>query len=108
YAKQAASAGRCVVSVDRRYRTLAQIAVLCLLAALAALVVTVIFFHGLLMLVAVLSTVFLTAIGGWWFLARRGVLRWIGAGLAAAAPVVLIVVSTVAGFWLDGVVVALL
>jgi len=96
------------VSVDRRYRTLAQIAVLCLLAALAALVVTVIFFHGLLMLVAVLSTVFLTAIGGWWFLARRGVLRWIGAGLAAAAPVVLIVVSTVAGFWLDGVVVALL
>ncbi|HEY0937303.1 MAG TPA: diacylglycerol kinase family protein, partial [Trebonia sp.] len=103
-----AAAGHRRAIVDRRCRTLAQIAMACLLAALATLVVTVIYFHGLIMLAAVLSTVVLTGVGAWWFLARRGVLRWLGAGLAAAAPVVLVVLSAVAGFWLDGVTVAVL
>lgn len=96
------------MSVDRRCRTLAQIAVVCLLATVAALVVTVIFYHGLIMVAAVLSTVLLTGVGAWWFIARRGVLRWLGAAVAAAAPAVLIVLSAVAGFWLDGVAVAVL
>jgi diacylglycerol kinase family enzyme len=96
------------VTVDRRCRTLAQIAVACLLAALAVTVATVIWFHGLIMLAAVLATVLLTGIGGWWFLARRGVLRWLGAGLAVATPVALVVLSVVAGFWLQGIAVAVL
>ncbi|MFD0633595.1 diacylglycerol/lipid kinase family protein [Catenulispora yoronensis] len=60
------------------------------------------------MVSAVLVTILLTGAGAWWFIARRRLLRWLGAGVAAAAPVVLIILSAVAGFWLAGVAVAAL
>ncbi|MBS2532634.1 diacylglycerol kinase [Catenulispora sp. NF23] len=95
------------MTVDRRSRTLARIAVGCLLAALVAMVVTVVFFAGLIMVVAVLSALLLTGVGAWWSIARRGALRWFGVVLAVAAPVVLVVLSVAAGFWRDAMAVAL-
>ncbi|NUP51766.1 MAG: diacylglycerol kinase [Catenulispora sp.] len=75
---------------------------------MATLIVTIIYFHGLAMILAALSTVLLTGAGAWWFIAHRGVLRWLGAALAACAPVALVALSAVAGFWLDGLGIAAL
>ncbi|MEY9857819.1 diacylglycerol kinase family enzyme [Catenulispora sp. GAS73] len=94
------------MTVDRRCRALARIAVGCLFVALVALVIAVVFFDGLTMVVAVLATLLLTGVGAWWFIARRRALRWFGAVLAMAAPVTLVVLSVAVGFWRDGIAVA--
>ncbi|ACU72395.1 diacylglycerol kinase catalytic region [Catenulispora acidiphila DSM 44928] len=96
------------MAVDRWARALARIGVACLVAAVVVLLVAIVFFHGLSLVLGVLAALLLTGVGLWWLVTRRGVLRWVGAALAGAAPVVLIVLAAVAGFWIDGVVVAAL
>ncbi|WP_042378107.1 diacylglycerol/lipid kinase family protein [Streptacidiphilus melanogenes] len=81
----------------RRPRVLARIALLC--AAGAVVAVGFAGPHGLLVLFCALVGLAVTAVGGWWMLAHRGVPRVVGALVAVAAPVgvlVLAVVSEVA------------
>lgn len=94
--------------MNRRSRTLAQIALACFAAALAVLLVAIVFFRGLTMVVAVVSAVLFTGAGTWWFIAHRGLARWLGAAVAAATPVVLVILSVTAGFWLAAIGVAAL
>lgn len=68
-----------------RERWLARLA---FLAAAGAVVVLLAGGRGSLAVLAVgVLGLALTLAGGWWFLSRRGVVRWIGASLVVAAPV---------------------
>lgn len=76
---------------DPRARLLARAAVLCAVAAVVAIAFTGL--HGLLAVVAELAGLAVTAIGVWWAIARRGVLRAAGAVLAVGAPVAVVVLA---------------
>ena len=72
-----------------RERWLARLA---FLAAAGAVVVLLAGGRGSLAVLAVgVLGLALTLAGGWWFLSRRGVVRWIGASLVVAAPVGVVV-----------------
>ncbi|MFF4169706.1 diacylglycerol/lipid kinase family protein [Streptomyces sp. NPDC001744] len=77
-----------------------------LLAALAAVVVllTALGGGGVLILVAGLAGLALSAVGVWWFLAHRGPLRLLGALLAVAAPVTVLTLYVVGGVWVNALV----
>jgi diacylglycerol kinase family enzyme len=80
----------------RRQRWLARLA---LVAAIAAVVVLLLF--GDLKSITALLLGFVglavTCAAGWWFLAKRGILRWLAFALLVAAPVFLIVVYVAVG-----------
>lgn len=85
-------------------RWLARLAFLSAGGALAAVVNGV--QGGLAVLSVGLLGVVLTLAGAWWFLANRGVVRWLAAGLVVATPIVVVVVY-VANDRVDDIVVAL-
>ncbi|NUP49867.1 MAG: diacylglycerol kinase [Catenulispora sp.] len=93
---------------DRRARALAQLAVVCAAASVIYLLTVVLLYDGARLLLIGAATLVLAAIGGWWIVSRRGPLRWIGAALAIAAPVLMIVLFTRDGVWFDGMVVTAL
>ncbi|MEU8758708.1 diacylglycerol kinase family protein [Streptomyces sp. NPDC048659] len=72
-----------------------------LLAALAAVVALFVPFGsgGLLIVFSGLVGLVLCAAGAWWFLAHRGPVRFLGALLAAGAPVGLVVLYVEGGLW---------
>ncbi|MFI1825100.1 diacylglycerol/lipid kinase family protein [Streptomyces sp. NPDC020412] len=84
-------------------RTLARVALLAAAAVLVVLVVAV-GKAGLVVVGAGLVGLVVCAVGGWWFLAYRGVRRLFGAAVAVAAPVAVVVLFTVAGLWLTALV----
>jgi diacylglycerol kinase family enzyme len=80
----------------RRQRWLARLA----FAAAIAAVVVLLLFGGLRSVAALLLSFLGLAVGCaavWWFLAYRGVVRWLALVVVAAAPVFVIVVYVVAG-----------
>ncbi|MFI8320074.1 diacylglycerol/lipid kinase family protein [Streptomyces sp. NPDC085529] len=87
-------------------RLLARLAVL---AAVGSLVVLVLAIGegGLVVIIAGLLGLVLVAVGGWWFVAHRGVPRLLGALLAVAAPVGLVVFYAREGLWLTALVLVL-
>jgi diacylglycerol kinase family enzyme len=85
-------------------RWLARLAFLA--AAAAALAVLAAFRSGIGLLAVGLVGLALTLAGGWWFLANRGVKRWLAAALTLTAPL-LVMFDYVAHDRLDEVVVAL-
>ncbi|MFJ9844180.1 diacylglycerol/lipid kinase family protein [Kitasatospora sp. NPDC101155] len=80
-------------AAGRGPRNLARIALLCALAALVVVAFTGL--HGLLVLIAETVGLVLMAVGAWWVLAYRGVTRVVGAVLAVAAPIGVIVLAVV-------------
>ena len=79
---------------ERAPETAAQrwLARLALLAALAAIVVLLVGGTKTIgVLISGIVGIALTLAGGWWFLSNRGLARWIGAAVAVAAPVFIIV-----------------
>jgi diacylglycerol kinase family enzyme len=94
--------------IDRRARTLAQISLLCVVAAVVVLLTAVLVHHGVGVLLLGLGALVVAAVGVWWFVSRRGFPRWCGAVLAIGAPAALIVVYGVIGIWFDGLIVAAL
>ena len=79
---------------------LARLALLCVAAAVAAVVAGV----GQ-WLILLLGLVGLALAGGgvWWALAHRGIARFLGALLAIAAPVAVLVLYAVSGLWVVAV-----
>ncbi|MCZ4125161.1 diacylglycerol/lipid kinase family protein [Streptomyces sp. H39-S7] len=81
-----------------RARLLARMALLCALAAVAILLA----FTGAggpLTLVIGLAGLVAAAVGAWWVLAHRGVLRWAGALLAVGGPAAVVVFYARTGLW---------
>ncbi|GAA3188031.1 MULTISPECIES: diacylglycerol/lipid kinase family protein [Streptomyces] len=75
------------------------------LAVLAALGVVALLFlalgeGGLAVIVSGLAGLCLCAVGVWWFVAYRGVVRLLGACVAFAAPAAVLAFFTLAGLWL--------
>src|SRR4249920_1394027 len=67
---------------------------LALLLAAASLAVLLIFagIRGSVALIVIGLVGFAVCLAGvWWFLTRRGVLRWLAAALAIAAPIVIVI-----------------
>ncbi|MFD0632771.1 diacylglycerol/lipid kinase family protein [Catenulispora yoronensis] len=60
--------------------------------------------EGLQLLAVGVATVILAGVGAWWVVSRRGPIRWIGAAIAVAAPVAMIVLYAHRGVWFDGIV----
>src|SRR4030088_1360005 len=83
----AADAGGAPAGAARRQRWLARLAFIG-----AAAVVTVVLLSGALRSIAVLllglAGLAVTCAAAWWFLAHRGVLRWLALAVLVAAPVV--------------------
>ncbi|WP_328943512.1 diacylglycerol kinase family protein [Streptomyces sp. NBC_00250] len=69
-------------------------------AATVLLLLTGLGAGGLLVLVSALLGLACSAVGIWWFLAHRGPLRVLGALLAVAAPLLVLVLYVVWGLWL--------
>lgn len=86
-----------VDAVDRA-RSLARYA---LLAAAAAVLVVLLSLSdgGSLVILGGLAGLAVCAVGAWWFLAHRGALRVLGAVLAVAAPVAVLVLFLSGGMW---------
>ncbi|GGQ91925.1 diacylglycerol kinase family protein [Streptomyces flaveolus] len=82
---------------------------LAVLAAIGSLVVLVLAVGeaGLVVLAAGFLGVAVCAVGMWWFVAHRGVVRLVGALLAAGAPVAVLVLFAYDGLWLTALVVLL-
>ncbi|MEU5977860.1 diacylglycerol kinase family protein [Streptomyces sp. NPDC047315] len=80
-------------------RMLARLAVLAAVGVLVVLVVAV-GQAGLVVVGSGLVGLVVCAVGGWWFLAYRGVRRLLGAVVAIAAPAAVLVLFTVEGLWL--------
>ncbi|GAA3047900.1 hypothetical protein GCM10017562_07430 [Streptomyces roseofulvus] len=80
-----------------------------MLAAVGSLVVLVLAIGegGLVVIIAGLVGLVLVAVGGWWFVAHRGVPRLLGALLAVAAPLGLVVLYAREGLWLTALVLVL-
>ncbi|WP_344659268.1 diacylglycerol/lipid kinase family protein [Catenulispora subtropica] len=93
---------------DRRARTLAQAAVFSAVAAVVFLLTVVLLYQGVWLLLTGLAALVVAGVGAWWFVSRRGVPRWIGAAVAVAAPITVIVLYTGDGFWFDSVIVVAL
>ncbi|MFB7591076.1 diacylglycerol/lipid kinase family protein [Streptomyces sp. NPDC056169] len=87
-------------------RLLARLAVLAAIGSLVALVLAV-GEGGLEVIGAGLLGVVLCAVGVWWFVAHRGAVRLLGAVLAVAAPVGVLVLFAYDGLWLTALVLAL-
>ncbi|MGC0327779.1 diacylglycerol kinase family enzyme [Streptomyces sp. SAI-170] len=87
---------------DGRARTWARLAVACAAGALAVLV-SAYGSGGWLFLVAGLAGLALTGVGVWWALAHRGVARLVGALLALATPVAVLVLFAATGLWVVAV-----
>ncbi|MFD8012225.1 diacylglycerol kinase, partial [Streptomyces sp. NPDC059762] len=87
-------------------RLLARLAVL---AALGSLVVLVLAIGegGLEVIIAGFLGLVLFAVGMWWFVAHRGALRLVGALLAVAAPVGVLVLFARDGLWLTALILVL-
>jgi diacylglycerol kinase family enzyme len=84
------------VPVTRRQRWLARLAFAAALAAVVVLLVA----GGLKSVTALLlglAGLAIVCAAAWWFLAHRGIGRWLAAGLLVAAPVAVIVVYVAAG-----------
>ncbi|MEU5163481.1 diacylglycerol kinase family protein [Streptomyces sp. NPDC020875] len=86
-------------------RLLARLALLAAVGVLVVLV-TAVGEAGLLIVVAAPLAVAGCAVGVWWFLAYRGPVRVLGAVVAIAAPLVVVVLLTVAGLWLTALLLA--
>ncbi|MFJ3659638.1 diacylglycerol/lipid kinase family protein [Streptomyces sp. NPDC090119] len=80
-------------------RLLARCAVVAAIGAVVVLLLAV-GGGGLLVAVAGIVGLVLCAAGVWWFVARRGVVRLLGALVAVAAPVGVLVFLTRSGLWL--------
>ncbi|MFJ7958945.1 diacylglycerol/lipid kinase family protein [Streptomyces sp. NPDC096319] len=91
---------------DRAARLLARLAVL---AAVGSLVVLLLALGdgGLLVVGAGLLGLVLCAVGGWWFVAHRGAARLVGALVAVAAPVGVLVLYAHDGLWVTALVLCL-
>ncbi|MEU0075713.1 diacylglycerol kinase family protein [Streptomyces sp. NPDC006332] len=83
-------------------RTLARLALLCVAGAVAAVVVGAGSGRWLVLLLG-LAGLALAGAGIWWALAHRGVARLLGALLALAAPVGVLVLYAVSGLWVVAV-----
>ncbi|MFI8949729.1 diacylglycerol/lipid kinase family protein [Streptomyces sp. NPDC053750] len=72
-----------------------------LLAAAVAVLVVLLSLGGggALIILGGLAGLAVCAVGAWWFLAHRGALRALGAGLAVAAPVAVLVLFVSGGMW---------
>lgn len=79
-------------------RLLARTALLCALAAVAVLLAFT-GAGGLLTLVIGLAGLVVAAVGVWWVLAHRGVVRWAGVLLAVGAPTAVVVFYARTGLW---------
>ncbi|MFF3773755.1 diacylglycerol/lipid kinase family protein [Streptomyces sp. NPDC002232] len=91
---------------DGGARLLARLAVLAVVASLVVLVITL-GDGGLLVVGAGLLGLVLCAAGIWWFVAHRGAVRLLGALLAVAAPVGVIVLFAHDGLWVTALVLCL-
>ncbi|WP_037637298.1 diacylglycerol/lipid kinase family protein [Streptomyces flavochromogenes] len=87
-------------------RLLARIAVLAAVGSLVVLVLTI-GDGGLVVVLAGLLGLVVCAAGMWWFLAHRGAVRLIGALVAVAAPVGVLVLFAHDGLWLTALVLVL-
>ncbi|WP_405860990.1 diacylglycerol kinase family protein [Streptomyces sp. NBC_00090] len=87
-------------------RLLARLAVLAAIGSLVVLVLAV-GEGGLVVLGAGLLGLVLCAVGLWWFVAHRGAVRLLGAVLAVAAPVAVLVLFAHDGLWLTALVLLL-
>src|SRR6266536_5633359 len=93
---RAGAAGGVSAGASRGQRWLARLA----LAAAAAAVVVLLLAGALASIIALVLGFAGLAVGcaaAWWFLANRGVLRWLALVVLVAAPVLVIVVYVVAG-----------
>ncbi|CAM5554369.1 hypothetical protein STANM309S_01387 [Streptomyces tanashiensis] len=92
--------------VDGAARLLARLAVL---AAVGSLVVLLLALGdgGLEVVLAGLLGIVLCAVGLWWFVAHRGAVRLLGALLAVAAPVGVVVLYAYDGLWLTALLLVL-
>ncbi|GAA4803781.1 diacylglycerol/lipid kinase family protein [Streptomyces ziwulingensis] len=79
-----------------RERTSARCA---LLAAVLAMLVSLLSLDGSSLILLLGAGLAVCAVGAWWFLAHRGVLRVLGAVLAVAAPVTVFVLFLNGGMW---------
>ncbi|MBT2413964.1 NAD(+)/NADH kinase [Streptomyces sp. ISL-12] len=81
-----------------------------LLAAAAAVVVVLLSLGdgGSLVILGALAGLAVCAVGAWWFLAHRGALRVLGAVLAVAAPVAVLVLFLSGGMWFTALAAVLL
>jgi hypothetical protein len=89
-------AGRASAPVSRGQRWLARLA----FAAAIAAVVVLLLFGGLKSITALLlgfAGLVVTCAAAWWFLANRGIVRWLALVVLVAAPVSVFVVYVVAG-----------
>ncbi|MER7046355.1 diacylglycerol/lipid kinase family protein [Streptomyces jumonjinensis] len=84
--------------VPRAARVLARLSLAGAVAAAVALV-SMVGAGGLLIVVGGLAGLAAAAVGAWWFLAYRGVVRALGALLVVAAPAGVIVLCTSRGLW---------
>ncbi len=86
------------VDPSDRARSLARYA---LLAAAAAVLVVLLSLGGggSLVILGALAGLAVCAVGAWWFLAHRGPLRMLGAVLAVAAPVAVLLLFLTGGMW---------
>ncbi len=92
--------GRSASPLHRSQRWLARLA----FAAAIAAVVVLLLFGGLKSITALLLGFLglaLSCAAAWWFLANRGILRWLAFAVLVAAPVFMIVVYIVAGLLWD-------
>jgi diacylglycerol kinase family enzyme len=94
----AAGMGR-ATSARRRRRSvwLARLALVAAAAAVVLLLVAGDLGSGIALLLVGAGAAIVALAGAWWFLSRRGVVRWLSAGLAVAAPIVAVVLFVRAG-----------
>jgi len=95
---------------ERRSRSvwLARLALVTAAAAVCVLLVAAGVGNGLALLLVGAGAVVVALAGAWWFLSRRGVVRWLSAGLAVAAPIVAVLLYVRAGLlWVVVLVAAL-
>ncbi|MDQ0401647.1 diacylglycerol kinase family enzyme [Streptomyces sp. DSM 40167] len=81
-----------------RARSLARYALLAAVAAVLVLLLSLLD-AGLMIILGGLSGLAVCAVGAWWFLAHRGVVRVLGAGLAVGALVAVLALFLNGGLW---------
>jgi diacylglycerol kinase family enzyme len=88
-----------VTAGTRRSRSvwLARLALVAAAAAVGVLLVAAGVRSGIALLLVGAAGAVVTLAAGWWFLSRRGVVRWLSAGVAVAAPIVVVLLYVRAG-----------
>src|SRR4051794_34981472 len=83
----------------RMARWLARLAFVAAMAAVVLLLAVAGVRSSILLLVVGVLGIAIALSAGWWFLVHRGVVRWLAAGLAVAAPLVVALLYARAGLW---------